>query len=230
MRTIADVENHELQWQGEALQTSLNRGKVPFAEQFDGIENAVAAAMPQQGEWFAVLTRTHHEKRVAELLAQKEIQNFLPLYKAIRHWTHNRRVTLDLPLFPNYIFVNMRPQERIRILEVPGVVSLVSRGRDPIPLPPSEIESLRSTLALRSFAPHPYLAAGTRARIMRGPLAGMEGIVLRNKGGLRVDVTIELIRQSVAVEVGADELEACAFPRSRFLVQRQSDYARQEIA
>ncbi len=159
--------------------------------------------------WFALYTRTHHEKRVVEHLTQRGIENYLPLYQAVHTWTHYRKVTLDLPLFPNYLFVNIAPHERVRALEAPGALSLVGNASVPAPLSESEIESLRSALQLRKFEPHRYLTAGTRARIVAGPLAGMEGIVVRTKGSLRVVLTVELIMQSVAVEVNAEELEPC---------------------
>jgi transcriptional antiterminator NusG len=161
----------------------------------------------EQRDWFAIFTRSHHEKRVAEHLSQRGIQSFLPLYQSVRQWSHNRRVALDLPLFPNYLFVHIASHERIRTLGVSGVLSMVGRGNTPAPLPNDEIERLRSGLHLRKYEPHPYLAAGVKARIVAGPFAGMEGVVLRKKSGLRVVVAIDLIVQSVALEVSAEELE-----------------------
>jgi transcriptional antiterminator NusG len=157
--------------------------------------------------WFAVFTRSHHEKRVALDLTERGIQSFLPLYQAVHQWTNHRKAALDLPLFPNYLFVHIAPRERIRTLGVSGIVSMVSKGKVPVPLPDAEIELLRTGLHLRNFEPHPYLAVGVKARIAAGPLAGMEGIVVRKKSGLRVVLTVNLIMQSVAVEVAADELE-----------------------
>jgi transcription antitermination factor NusG len=88
-------------------------------------------------------------------------------------------------------------------------LSFVGNASVPAPIPEVEIETLRSGLQLRRFEPHRYLAAGTRARIVAGPLAGMEGIVVRTKSILRVVLTVDLIMQSVAVEVDAGELEPC---------------------
>ena len=165
-------------------------------------------AVVKPRKWFAIHTRSRHEKRVSQHLAERGIESFLPLYKSERHWTHYRNVVLDLPLFPSYLFVHISPQERIRTLNVSGVLSLISQGSIPIPLPDDEIACLRSGLQLRKFEPHPYLAAGTKARIKAGPFAGMQGVVLHNKSGLRVVLTVELVMQSVAVEVNADEIEA----------------------
>jgi transcription antitermination factor NusG len=164
-------------------------------------------AKPQN--WFAVFTRSHHEKRVVQRLTERGIENFLPLYKAVHHWTHYREVALDLPLFPNYLFVNISPNQRIRTLEVPGVLSLVGRSDTADSVPDVEIDSLRSAIQLKQVEPYPHLAKGTKARIVAGPLAGREGVILRRKSSLRVVLTIDLIRQSIAVEVDADEIETC---------------------
>jgi transcription antitermination factor NusG len=172
----------------------------------------IISTLHNQINWFAVYTRTHHEKSVMQHLTDRRIEGFLPLYKAVHSWTNHRRVSLDLPLFPNYLFVHICPRERVRTLEVPGVVSLVGQGAVPAPLPEIEIESLRSAVLSRKLEPHPYLAAGTKARIVAGPLAGIQGVVLRTRsGGLRVIITIEMIMQSIAVEVAAEELDPDSF-------------------
>jgi len=160
-------------------------------------------------KWFAVYTTPRHEKRVDQYLSAKNIEHYLPLYHQRRRWSDGTRVTLDLPLFPGYLFVRIDKSERVRVLEVPGVLSIVGgTGHKPAALPDAEIEALRSGLHLRRPEPCPLPTVGERVRIRSGPLAGMQGVVLRYKNRLRVVLTIELIRQSVAVEVEAEELEA----------------------
>src|SRR5579862_5009621 len=95
-----------------------------FADEIRRSETIVPGLRNRQN-WFAVYTRTHHEKSVMQHLTDRGIESFLPLYKAARHWTNYRKVFLDLPLFPNYVFVHISLRERVRTLEVPGVVSLV---------------------------------------------------------------------------------------------------------
>ena len=158
--------------------------------------------------WFAVYTSPRHEKCVERYLNQREIEHYLPLYHVRRKWSDGSIVTLDLPLFPGYIFVRINRTERVRVLEVPGVVAVVGgTGGKPAPLPDTEIDALRSGLHLRNAEPHALLTAGQRARIRSGALAGMEGVVVRQKNGLRVVLTMDLIMQSVAVEVDGTELE-----------------------
>ena len=89
------------------------------------------------------------------------------------------------------------------------VYSIVGTRGHPTALPDAEIESLRNGLRLRPAHPFPYVKVGNRVRICSGPLAGLEGIVVRTYGGLSVVLTVEMIQKSVAVHVEADELEAC---------------------
>jgi transcription antitermination factor NusG len=169
-------------------------------------ENALDSR--SEPRWFAVYTASRHEKRVAQHLAQREIEHYLPLYRSARKWSDGSKVILDLPLFPGYLFVHIRRTERVRVLEVPGALAVVGgSGREPIPMPDDAIESLRTGLHLRAVEPHPLLRIGQRARIRSGALAGMEGIVLRKKNNLRMVLTLEFIQRSIAVEVSADDLE-----------------------
>lgn len=157
--------------------------------------------------WFAAYTSSHHEKRVASHFAERQIESFLPLYAARHRWKNRCEMNLELPLFPNYVFVRIDPRERVRVLEVPGVQSLVGFGRTLAPLPDFEIEALRSALGQRKIEPHPYLVIGERVRIKAGPMAGMEGVLVRKKNNFRVVLALDVIMQSVAVEVDADDLE-----------------------
>lgn len=151
--------------------------------------------------WYAVYTSANHEKKIAEQFARRSIEHFLPLYQTVRRWK-DRRVRLDRPLFPGYIFVRHPLRDRVRILQLPGVVRFVSFNRRPVALRAEEILPFREALngAVRA-EPHPYLVAGQRVRLLRGPFEGLEGILLRRKGNFRVVLSIHLIMRSVAVDV-----------------------------
>jgi transcription antitermination factor NusG len=157
-------------------------------------------------EWKAAYTRQHHEKSVARHLSEVGVECFLPFYMEERHWSNNRRPILEMPLFPNYLFVRVSPQSRIRVLKAPGVIDIVGRNSVTDRITDEEIEVLRSGLPLRKPKPHPFVL-GENVRIVRGPLSSLEGVVLRQKGTLRVVITVPLIRQSVSVEIAAAELE-----------------------
>lgn len=114
---------------------------------------------------------------------------------------------LERPLFPGYVFVRMEANERVRVLEVPSVVSIVSRGRTPEPLPDDLVAVLQDNIHLHRAEPHPYLVVGERVSICAGPFAGLSGVVLRKKSKLRVVITLDLLMQSIAVEVNSEDLE-----------------------
>ena len=165
--------------------------------------------MPADRRWYAVYTVSNHEKRAEEFLRAKDVEVYLPLYSVTRRWKNRTSVKLSLPLFTGYLFAKIAPSERGKVLEVPAVMSIVGSSRGPTPVSDVEIETLKSGLQLRQVDPCPYLKVGNRARIRSGPLAGLEGVVLRRDDSLRVVVTIESIMRSFAVHVNADEVEAC---------------------
>ncbi|MGA2634491.1 MAG: UpxY family transcription antiterminator [Terracidiphilus sp.] len=173
--------------------------------------SSTAATLPtahSESNWFAVYTASRHEKRVAQHLTQREIEFYLPLYRSARKWRDGSKVTLELPLFPGYLFVHIKRSERVRVLNVPGALAVVGgMGREPVPLPEETIDALRAGLHLRAAEPYPLLTVGQRARIRAGALVGMEGVVVRKKNGFRVVLTLEHIMQSIAVEVAAEDLE-----------------------
>lgn len=158
--------------------------------------------------WFAVYTTCRHEKRVAQHLTQREIEHYLPTYRADRKWRDGSRVTLELPLFPCYIFVRIDRAERVAVLSVPGALAVIGgTGGEPAPIPESAIEALRAGSRERKIEPHQLLRVGEMARVRSGAFEGMSGVVLRRKGGCRIVLTLEQIMQSVAVEIDEKDLE-----------------------
>lgn len=157
--------------------------------------------------WFAAYTLAHHEKSAAAILSRRQIESFLPLHSAHRRWRNRCQKTIDLPIFPNYVFVRIDPRQRVRVLEVPGVLSIVGFGQKLLPLPDLEIESLRFVIGQRKLEPHPYLVVGERVRIKTGAMSGLEGVLIRRKNQFRVVLALDAIMQSVAVEVDATDLE-----------------------
>jgi transcription antitermination factor NusG len=176
--------------------------------------HSTAASDLSLAKWYAVYTTPRHEKRIAEHFDMRQIEYYLPLYHALHRWKNGSRVNLELPLFPNYVFVRIGRNERVGVLSVPGVLWIVG-GREPAELPNAEIESLRAGLQARKAEPHPYLVVGERVRIRIGALAGMEGVLVRIKNDFRVVLTLDLIRRSVVVEVDAGDVEAVT-PRPHF--------------
>jgi transcription antitermination factor NusG len=157
--------------------------------------------------WYAAYTLANHEKRVMQQFTERSVEHFLPLYESVRSWK-DRKVKLQLPLFPGYVFVRLALRDRLRVLQVPSVVRLVGFNGHPAALPDGEIEALRTSVAMQLRAePHPYLTVGRRVRIKSGPLAGVEGILIRKKNAFRVVLSLDFILRSAAVEVDVSDIE-----------------------
>jgi transcription antitermination factor NusG len=156
--------------------------------------------------WYAVYTRSRHEKVVKQQLDANVPECFLPLYEAVRRWKNGNALVAS-PLFPGYLFVRISSTARKRVLATPGVVRLVGSRRGPEPIPDQELDAFRNCFERQiRMEPHPYLAVGRRVRLESGPFAGMQGILLRKKGKWRLIISINLIARSVAVEVDANDV------------------------
>lgn len=170
-------------------------------------EQATLSANYCEALWYAAYTSANHEKRVAEQLGLRSIENFLPVYKSLSRWK-DRKVWLQRPLFPGYIFVRFALRDRLQVLQVPGIAKLVSFSGTPAPLPEQEIEVLKAGLEGGIHAePHPYLKVGRRVRITNGPLEGLEGIVIRKKNALRFVISLDLIQRSIRLDIEASSFE-----------------------
>jgi transcription antitermination factor NusG len=171
----------------------------------DSLQLSISAEC--QPLWYAAYTSANHEKKVAAEISRRGVESFLPLYRAVRRWS-DRRVELEMPLFPGYVFVHLALRERLRVLQVPGVAKLVGFGGLPVALPDEQVEALRAGLDKQMLAkPHSYLVVGRKVRVVHGPLTGAEGVLVRSKGIYRVVLSLELIMRSVAVEVAATDVE-----------------------
>lgn len=158
--------------------------------------------------WYAIYTSANHEKKVASQLENRGLISFLPLHEAIHIW-RDRKVRLQLPLFPGYVFVRISLRDRLCVLRVPGVARLVGFGDRPVALPEQEIDILRGGLVRGMNAqPHLYLTVGRHVRVIRGPLAGLEGVLLRRKGAYRLILSIDLIMKSIVVDIDAADVRA----------------------
>lgn len=190
----------------------LTVGKTPPSEDGEAMRKNPASLPCSGRHWFAVYTTSRHEKRVARHLEQRQVEHFLPIYRTQHRWKDGSRVMLDLPLFPGYVFVRIQGSDRVSVLEVPGVVSIIGTASHPSPLPDFEVEALRAGLDPRRAEPHPLVTVGQQVRIKTGALAGIEGIVVRKKGGYRVVLTLDLLMQSIAIEVDGDDVEPVNAP------------------
>ncbi len=166
-------------------------------------QNANYLDSEPRAPWHALYTRHQHEKTVADLLHKKGFDVFLPLYNTSHRWK-DRTKALSLPLFPSYVFIRGGLERQLQILITPGVYSVLAvAGRAAI-ISEEEISAVqRMVSSSRLVEPHPFLKCGDRVRVKSGSLEGIEGILVRKKNSIRLVLSVELLMQSVAVEVDA---------------------------
>lgn len=166
-----------------------------------GFRDCGSPAGSEMYNWFALRVRSNQERTAALHLRSRGYEEFSPSYKVENEWS-DRRKTVDQLLFPGYVFCRLDPQDRLPVLTVPGVVGLVGFGRGPSPIPDYELERVRTMVQSGLLVtPWPYLEAGQTVVLERGPLTGVEGIIEKVKGGLRLVVSISLLQRSVSTEV-----------------------------
>jgi transcription antitermination factor NusG len=166
--------------------------------------------LPDSEGWWAIYTRHQHEKVVADMLTAKGFDIFLPLYESSRRWKDRRKI-VSLPLFPCYLFIRGGLERRLQVVTTPGVHMILRRGERVAMLPEDEIEAIQRAIACPARVdPHPYLRCGMRVRVIRGALEGVQGILVRKKNLYRLVLSVEMLAQSVAVEVNAWDVEQSA--------------------
>jgi len=160
--------------------------------------------------WYCIHTRSRHEEVVYERFADKRIEAFLPKLEV---WSRrkDRRKKIQKALFPGYLFVHdpLDPHHRLEILKTPGVVKILGNEKGPVPVPESQIESIKTILDGKSaVTPFPYLREGQLVRVVEGPLKGSEGFLLKIKEGKeKLIISVDLLQRSVAVEIHGASVE-----------------------
>ena len=157
--------------------------------------------------WYAIHTRSRHEKAIAARLDSQATETFLPLHRTRKMWKNGVHADVDQPLFPCYLFARISIYDRLRLLQTPGVLGFAATTARPTAIPNEEISLLRAATVELKAEPHPYLNCGDRVKIVAGPLVGMEGILMRRKHDLRVVLSIEAIMRSIAVEVSEFDID-----------------------
>lgn len=154
--------------------------------------------------WYALRTRSRHEKRVRdELAGRPSVEVFLPLYHRWSWWG-DRMKQIDAPLFPGYCFAQFRYADRLVVLRAFGVIDLVGSGEQPEWIPGTEIDAIRALVESKlRYDPHPFLTEGAEVEVLRGPLRGTRGRIVRKDRTVHVVLSVNLIRQSVSVEIPA---------------------------
>ena len=168
-----------------------------------GIRTNSYVALPRpQLSWYALRVQSRLSSLASTTLRGKGYEEFLPLYRSRRKWS-DRIKELELPLFPGYLFCRFDVSDRLMpILTTPGVIGILGAGKTPVPVDIEEIEAIRAILRSGLAAqPWPLLRVGAKVYIERGPLAGLEGIVINTDKVYRLIVSVSMLQRSVAVEI-----------------------------
>jgi transcription antitermination factor NusG len=156
-----------------------------------------------QSQWYALRTKSRHEKLVRDQLEKQGIEPLLPTVRRLSQWK-DRKKEIEVPLFSGYCFVRLSQDNRLPVQKVAGVVEVVGSGNRPEPIPDEEIDALRMLVnSVLPYDSHPYLHEGMAVEVVRGPLQGAHGILLRKDKRHRLVIGIRLIQQAAAVEIDA---------------------------
>jgi transcription antitermination factor NusG len=156
--------------------------------------------------WYALRTKSRHEKLVRDQLDKQGIEPLLPTVKRLSQWK-DRKKEIEVPLFSGYCFVRFGQDAKLPVQKVSGVVEIVGRGSRPEPIPDEEIEALRTLMSsVLPYDPHPYLHEGMAVEVVRGPLQGVHGMLLRKEKRHRLVLGIRLIQQAAAVEIDVNDV------------------------
>ena len=166
-----------------------------------------STARTENMNWYAVHTKSRHEKKAIWDLDERKVEAFLPLREVLCNWK-DRKKRIHMPLFPGYLFVRIDPHDALDVLGAKGVVRILGSSGVPVPVPEEEIDAARRLV--RSgipCAPFPYDFEGREAVITGGPLEGLTGRIESQRGGFRLILSVHLIKSAVSVEVEAGDVE-----------------------
>jgi len=156
--------------------------------------------------WYALRTKSRHEKLVRDQLDKQGIEPLLPTVKRLSQWK-DRKKEIEVPLFSGYCFVRFTQGEKAPVQKVTGVVEIVGSRSRPEPIPEQEIDALRRLMiSVLPYDPHPYLHEGMQVEVVRGPLQGVHGLLLRKEKRHRLVIGIRLIQQAAAVEIDVNDV------------------------
>jgi transcription antitermination factor NusG len=180
-----------------------NNYLVPSLEHNFHFEPALLMA-----SWFAVRTRSRHEKAVAARLSVQGIENILPLYSTVHAWKDRKQV-VQLPLFAGYLFVHIPVQHSLKVLTTYGVAEILGTAGQPVPLQATEINFIQSCRDFgKQLQPHPFLKIGQRVRVRAGAFKNVEGILVQFNNGFRVVVNVPMIQSAASLEIGIEDVVA----------------------
>lgn len=179
-----------------------------------GIQSSQETDERDRGQWFALKTRAQHEKVVRDRLHKQGFEYLLPILTRLSQW-HDRKKVIEVPLFPGYCFVRLSDRHRLTVLQMPGVAYIVGREGFPEVIPHEEIDALKSlTKSGMPYEAAMCLSEGDPVEIIRGPLAGVRGNLVRRERSHYVIIGVRLLQQGATVKIDAEDVRRIEEPAS----------------
>jgi transcription antitermination factor NusG len=155
-------------------------------------------------KWYALYTRPRWEKKVAEILFHKKIENYCPLNKVLRQWSDRKKIVLE-PLFTSYVFVKAAEKEHSEIRKIDGVINFVYWLSKPAIIRNEEIESIKDFLNEHANVRLEKISVNINdtVRIISGALMEYEGQVIDIKNS-----TVKVILPSLGYRMVSEVKKA----------------------
>jgi transcription antitermination factor NusG len=181
-------------------------GRLFYRADGEGIMTTLRVDEPQRELWLVLRTRSHQENVVVLSLQQREHNSYLPIHRVVRH-SKDRRTTLEVPLFPGYVFVQPRLDQLEKVRCIRGSCGFVVRGSKPAAMPQKELDAVRIMAGSgAALGVNPTLIPGQRVEVIAGPFMGVQGELIRVKSQDRLVINASLVSSSVSVEVDSGEI------------------------
>lgn len=159
--------------------------------------------------WFCLQTRSRFEFTVRDALAAGGAEAFLPTWEETSRWS-DREKKVTRPLFTSYLFARFAAADADAIRRIRGVAQILCMGQEPVPIPDGVIGSLRQVAAHPArVACQPYVP-GVTITVLRGPFAGVCGVVKRTHGAMTLSIPVEILGRSVTVKIDAADVRPVA--------------------
>ena len=161
----------------------------------------------QRKNWYTIFTRPRTEKKVASQVEELGAESFLPVHKVIKQWS-DRKKRMEVPLFPNYVFVRTHEKALHSLFTIKHLVKFVSIERRPVVVREKEIDTIKLILNEDTeLSSCENFQEGRKVRILRGHLAGLEGVIVKQNSKTRLIIKIEGLERSLSINMPANYAE-----------------------
>jgi transcriptional antiterminator NusG len=159
--------------------------------------------------WYAVYTKPRHERKVNTRLLEAGITSFLP---EMERWSSrkDRRKKIWYPIFPGYLFVDteLNTESRLKVIKTRGVIKILGHEGIPAVIPEHQIDAIHKVIDSRkAICSFPYLKTGQIVRVVSGPLGGVEGIFVSERGKGKLIISVDILQRSVSVEIEEADIQ-----------------------